>query len=155
MKTKDAILILGAIAFLALVFSLSLLLGNHMKPQACGCPKVISHNFLWLFVFLAVVFVGSLLFYLFSGKIDSQEKLIDKNIEILYSILDSEEKGMLNDLIKSKGESEQNTFAKKYGKTKAHRILKRLIDKKIVEKINDGRTNIIKLNKFLKKELIR
>jgi hypothetical protein len=155
MKKNEIVLIIGTIAFVALIISISLIIGNQMKPRTCGCPRVISHNFLWICILLAVIFVGSLLYYLFSLKIDFQKKMIYKNIDIIYTILDKEEKKLLQDIVDSKGEIEQNVLAKKYGKIKAHRIIKKLSEKKIIEKIDEGRTNVVKLNKFLKKELVK
>jgi hypothetical protein len=155
MKKRDIVLILGSISFLVLVTFLSLLLADKFQVRGCGCPRVVSHNFIWLFISLAVIFVGSLLYYLFSLKIDEKEKFIDKNMEIVYSILDKDEKNVLNKIIKNKGEIEQSLISKEYDKIKAHRIIKKLQEKRIVEIVKEGKTNTIKLNKDLEKELVK
>ena len=154
MKRKDIILIIGVIAFLALILSLSLLLGNQLKPHACGCPHVISHNFIWLFIVLAVVFAGSLLYYLLSIKIDNQTKIMDKNVEVLYLILDEDEKKVLRKLIDNKGVMMQSKLSETFGKIKSHRLIKKLISKKIVEVKKNGKSNLVKLNRELKEELL-
>ncbi len=154
MKKRDFIMIIGGLAFIALIVSLSLLIGNQLKPQACGCPKVISQNFLWLFIALAIIFVGSLLYYLFSLKMDTQRKVISKNKEILYTILDDDEKFVIKKLVESKGEIQQSEISEKFDKIKAHRVIKKLIDKKIIDVVKEGKTNKVILKKELREELI-
>jgi DNA-binding transcriptional ArsR family regulator len=155
MKKKDVVLIIGSISFLVLVIFLSLLLADRFQVRGCGCPRVVSHNFIWLFISLAVIFVGSLLYYLFSLKIDEKEKFIGKNMEIIYSIIDKDEKKVLDKIIKNNGKIKQSSISKDYDKIKAHRIIKKLQEKRIVEIIKEGKTNTIKLNKELKKELVK
>jgi uncharacterized membrane protein len=154
MKKRDLILIIGGIAFITLVIFLSLLLGNHLEEKTCGCPKMISQNFIGLFISLAVIFVGALLYYLFSLKIDAKEKTINKNIEILNAILDKDEKKALEEISKT-GELEQKKISEIFDKIKAHRVIKKLNEKGIIEIIRTGKTNKIKLNEELKKELVK
>lgn len=154
MNLREVILVIGSISFLVLIVFFSLILGNRFHFKDCPCPKVIPHNFVWLFIGLSVVFVGSLLYYLFSIKISEKEKTIKKNIEVIYSILDEDEKKVLDLLVKNKGKLKQLELSDRYGKTKAHRIIKKLEDKKIVEIIKTGRINQIKLRKGLLKELV-
>jgi uncharacterized membrane protein len=111
MKKKEIILLLGGIAFIALVISLSLLLGNHLEVKTCGCPKMISQNFIWLFITLAIIFVVSLLYYLFSLKIEEKERCLCKNMEILNSILDKDEKKVIDKIASNKGEMEQSKIS--------------------------------------------
>lgn len=153
MRKREIILIIGGFSFLILIVLLSLLLADKFQVKSCGCPRVVSHNFIWLFIFLAVIFVSSLIYYLFSLKIDAKEKIIGKNIEILYSILDKDEKEVLNFLVKNKGEVKQSEISKNYDKIKAHRIIKKLQEKRIIDVIRDGKTNKIKLKEELIQEL--
>lgn len=155
MKKRDIFLVIGSISFLVLIITLSLLLADRFQVRGCGCPKVVSHNFIWLFIFLAIIFVSSLLYYLFSIKIDEKEKVIKKNMEVLYSILDEDEKDALAKIIKRKGKIEQSELSEKYGKIKTHRILKKLQEKKIINIKKTGKTNKIELNKELKQELVK
>ena len=156
MKKRDIILAIGALAFLALIICLAMLLADKfdVDKAVCGCPKVISHNFVWIFIVLAAVFVSCLLYYLFSLKIDSQKCIINKNVEMLYSILDEDEKSVLKKLIASKGEIMQADLAKDLGKIKAHRVIKKLTAKKIIDTTKDGKTKKIILKNELKQELI-
>ena len=158
MKTRDIILIVGGIAFLALVICLVLLLGNKLDvdKQICGCPKVISHNFVWIFIILAVLFVACLLYYLFSLKIDSQKGMISRNMEILYTILDEDEKKVIKKLVDNNGELPQNDISKMFGdKIRAHRVIKKLEDKKIIDIHKNGKGNSIKLKSELREEMTK
>ena len=155
MKARDFILILGGASFIALVVSLSLLLADRFQVRGCGCPKVVSHNFIWLFIALAIIFVGSLFYYLFSLKIEKKEKVISKNIEVLSSILDKDENDVLDLIVKNEGKIAQAKISKKYDKIKAHRIIKKLEEKNIIDIEKKGKTNTIILKKELKEELVK
>jgi len=155
MKRREFILVVGGISFLTLVISLSLLLADRFQVKSCGCPKMVSQNFIWLFIFLAVIFVGSLLYYLFSLKMDEKERCICKNLEILHSILDKEEKEVIDRLVRNNGELEQSEISKDYDKIKAHRIIKKLEEKGMIDVIKNGKTNKIKLKNELRKEFLK
>jgi uncharacterized membrane protein len=154
MKNRDIILIVGAVAFILLIVSLSLLIGNQLKPQACGCPKVISQNFIWLFTLLAIVFVGSITYYLLSLRIDAQKRLIEKNIEIIYTILDEDEKKVLKKIISNKGQVNQIELLGEFDKIKVHRVIRKLVEKKIIDVEKNGKENRIKLKEELMQELL-
>ncbi|MCC7574069.1 hypothetical protein KO361_00555 [Candidatus Woesearchaeota archaeon] len=155
MRVRDFILIIGGASFLTLIISLSLLLADRFQVRGCGCPKVVSHNFIWLFIVLAILFVSSLLYYLFSLKIEKKEKVITKNMEVLSSILDKDENKFLDLIIKNKGKMEQAELSKKYDKIKTHRILKKLQEKNIIDIKKEGKTNKIILKKELREELVK
>jgi len=155
MEKRDFILIAGGVSFFALIIFIGLVLADRLQVRGCSCPKVVSYNFIWIFIILAAIFVGSLLYYLFSFKIDKKEKTIKKNLEVIYSILDKEEEEVLEQLIKNKGEIKQSKISKKYGKIKAHRILKKLQEKKIIDIKKIGRSNKIKLKEELIGELAK
>jgi len=154
MKPREIILAIGILAFLALIISMILLLGNQLKPQTCGCPKVISQHFVWLFIILGIIFAAALLYYLFSIKIMQKNSMIERNIKILYLILDRDEKAVIQKLVKSKGEAEQSEITKMSCKIKAHRIIKKLKEKGIIDIKKTGKTNKIILKPELKQELI-
>lgn len=155
MKKRDWILIFGGICFIVLIIFLSLLLADKFQVRGCGCPKVVSHNFTYFFVILAVFFVASLFYYLFSIKIEQKERLIEKNIEVMNTILNDDEKKIMDKLTRHNGELEQQEISKMLDKIKAHRVIKKLQEKGIIEVKKQGKTNTIKLNEALKKELIK
>ncbi len=154
MKKRDFILAIGALAFLLLVIFISLLLGDRFQVQNCGCPKLVSRNFIYIFIILAAVFIASLVYYLTSFKIETQKKIMDKNIGLILGFLDKDEKEIIEKLIENKGEIMQNELTRQHGKLKSHRVIQRLKNKKIIDIKKAGRTNLIKLKSELKKELI-
>lgn len=154
MKGRAWVLIGGSISFLIFVIFLVMLLADRLQMTDCGCPKAISHNFIFFFIVLAVLFVSSLLYYLFSTRISMKEQAIQKNIEVIYAILDQDEKEVITNLVQAGGVVNQSTISKRYGKIKAHRIVKKLQDKKIIDIEKKGRNNAIKLQEELRRELI-
>ena len=154
MKIRDCVLIIGLISFVVFVISLTLLLGEKFEVKSCGCPKMVSNNFIYLFIFLSAVFVGSLFYYLFSLRIDAKEKIIGKNMELLYKILDLDERVALNKVVKFGGEIKQSQLSNEIGRLKSHRVLKKLEDKAMIDIFKSGRTNIVRLKKELREELI-
>lgn len=151
---KEYVLLIGCFSFIVFIILLNLLLADQFEVAACSCPKMVSHNFVWLFVTLSVVFIGSLLYYLFTSKIEDKNKVIKQNFKILYSILDVQEKEILNKLIENDGTIEQSTLSEVYGKIKAHRLIKKLEEKKIVNVKKQGKNNLVELKNELKEELI-
>ncbi|MDD4251167.1 MAG: hypothetical protein PHX27_03180 [Candidatus ainarchaeum sp.] len=152
---KEFVLITGCVSFVVLVISLSLLLADKFQVPSCGCPNMVSHNFIGIFVVLSVIFVSCLSFYLFSLKIDNKEKIIKSNIEVLYSILDVDEKNLIDKLVKNNGLITQPELSKIYGKLKSHRLIKKLEEKNIVVVNRSSKTNIVELNNALKQGLIK
>ena len=59
--------------------------------------------------------------------------LINKNIEILYSILDEDEKKVLKRIVSNNGEINQGDLLADFDKIKAHRVLRKLEEKKIID----------------------
>jgi len=155
MKKGIISLIISSISFILLIIFLSLLLGEHFQTQSCGCPKMVSQNFILLFIILSIIFIGGLVYYLLSLQIEKKENIINKNMEVLYSILNKDEQNLLDFLIKNNGEINQNSLAKKIEKLKAHRVIKKLKQKEIIQIIKQGKNNSIKLKKELQQELIK
>ena len=155
MKKGIISLIISSISFILLIVFLSLLLGEHFQTQSCGCPKMVSQNFIILFIILSVIFIGGLVYYLLSLQIEKKENIINKNMEVLYSILDKDEQNLLDFLIRNNGTINQNDLSKKIGKLKSHRIIRKLEQKKIINITKQGKNNLIKLNRELKQELIK
>ena len=148
-------MLIGGISFILFVITLSLLLANKFTPGTCGCPHVVSNYFVYIFIVLAIIFVSCLLYYLFSLKMDTKENMITKNIEILFTILDEDEKRVIKQLAKNNGEMPQNEISKMFDKIRAHRIIRKLEAKGMISVSKQGKNNTIILNKDLKAELIR
>lgn len=152
---KEIWLAVSGISFILFVVFLSLLLADKFQVRGCGCPKVISYNFLYIFIFLSIVFIGSLIYYLASLKIDTQKSVLKKNLALVLNFLDKDEKKFLNSIIESKGEILQSELTKKFGKLKSWRVVKRLNDKNIISIENLGKTNKIILKPELATELVK
>jgi hypothetical protein len=152
---RESVLIIGCLSFVFLVVYIAFLIAGKLEVADCGCPRMISQNFIGIFVILAVIFVASLLYYLFSLKIDNKEKIIKSNIELLYSILDSEEKKVLEKMISNNGFINQLELSKSFGKLKSHRLIKKLEEKNIVFVKREGKMNKIFLKEELKQELVK
>lgn len=74
-------------------------------------------------------------------------------MEILKSILDKDEKKVIDKIALNNGEIAQSKISKMYDKIKAHRILKKLEEKRMIEIVKTGKTNTIRLNEELGDEL--
>ena len=86
-RSNSIILIISGISFILLVVFLSLLLGNHLQVQSCECPKMVSQNFIVLFITLSVIFIGGLIYYLLSLKIERKDKKVKFNVERIMEFL--------------------------------------------------------------------
>jgi len=155
MKTRDIILIIGGISFLLFVIFLSMLLSNKFSPKTCGCLNVVENNFVYIFIVLSSVFIGSLVYFLLSFKISYQKEAIRKNVGLVLSFLDKSEKEILNEIIENRGEILQSELTKKFGKLKTHRTIRNLESQKVINLIKEGKTNKIILKEELKKELVK
>jgi len=155
MKFRDVCLIIGAVSFLLFVILLSLLLSNKFSPRTCGCPNVIQNNFVYIFIILSAIFIGSLVYYLTGLKIETQKQDISRNVSLVLSFLDKTERQFLNEIIQNNGEILQSDLTKKFGKLKSHRTIKKLEKQGVIDVKQDGKTNKILLKEGLKKELVK
>ncbi len=147
---KKIFLIISLVSLVLFIVLINLLVFDRLEVKGCGCPKVVSHNFVGIFIILSVIFIGSLFYYLFTLKIDQKQKIITSNIKTLYSILDEDEKNLFDIIISCGGQINQSDVSKKYGKIKAHRLIQKLKQKNIVYIIKEGNQNKIYLKENLK-----
>ena len=146
MKKSNLIsLIVSGVSFILLIVFLSLLLGDQLEVRSCGCPHVIQQNFVWIFIVLGMVFMGGLIYYLLSLKIDKKDQKVRFNIGTIMQFLDEDEKKIIKQLQKNDKDMHQSDI-KDLSKLKKHRAIKKLRDKNIVEVEKQGNKNKIKLN---------
>ncbi len=138
-------LIVSGISFILLIIFLSLLLGEHLQVKSCGCPQMVSQNFILLFIALSVIFVGGLIYYLLSLQIEKKNKKVKFNVNTIMQFLDKDEKNILKQLSKNDKEMLQSNV-KGLSKLKKHRAIKKLKEKNIVKVEKSGNKNKIKLN---------
>jgi uncharacterized membrane protein len=150
MKRRQIIsLSITAISFISLIVFLSLLLGEHFQVESCGCPKMVSQNFIILFVILSILFIGSLIYYLLSIKLEEKNQKVRFNINTIMKFLDDNEKKILNQL----GDKEIfQSSIKGLPKVKKHRAIKKLEEKGIILVTKEKNKNKLQLNKNFKLE---
>ena len=154
---KEVSLIASGLSFMVFVVLLSLLLADQFNTNDCTdyCPDVVSHNFIVIFVALAITFVGSLSYYLATLKIEIRDEDVKKNVNLVLTFLDADEKKILKEIIDSEGQMMQSRLTKKFGKLSTHRIVQRLKNKQIVHVGKYGKTNKITLKEELRRELVK
>ncbi|MCD6590578.1 MAG: winged helix-turn-helix transcriptional regulator [Candidatus Aenigmarchaeota archaeon] len=109
----------------------------------CGCVIPI-----YLFIPLLAsigLFIGTMFYYLLSPKFEKIEK------DVILNLFDSDEKIIVETLIKNHGKATQAKITKSTGlsKVKVHRVLERLENKNVISKKKERKVNIITLNKDL------
>lgn len=147
MKKQGLIaLILSGISFILLVVFLSLLLGEHFQVESCGCPSMVSQNFILLFIALSVLFIGGLIYSLLSLQIEKKNKKVKFNIKTIIKFLDDDEKKILNQIQENKNKEVLQSDIKGLSKLRKHRAIKKLKEKNLLEIKKLGNKNKIKLN---------
>ena len=142
-KSQIASLIISSISFILLIIFLSLLLGEHFQVESCGCPKMISQNFIFLFIFLSIIFIWGLIYYLLSLKLEKKEKKVRFNVKTIMKFLDKDEKMVLNQI---KKEEILQSSIQGLSKLRKHRAIKKLQEKEILKIKKIKNQNKIKLN---------
>jgi len=99
------------------------------------------------------VFVGSFVYFLMFSKIKDTKVQSTEDAKKLLDLLQNDEKRILSELVKNKGEVLQSKLSKKFGKVKVFRTLEGLKQRKIITKKDHGRTNKIILNESFKEVL--
>ena len=150
MRKRDIVLAISGIAFILFVVFLSLLLGEHLKQPSCGCPKMVSQNFVILFIVLAIIFVGGIIYYLLSLQLEKQEEKIEFNLNTVLKFLDEDEKDILEQIRDEDGEMLQSKIG--MDKVRKHRAIKKLKEKNIIKSRKHGRTNKLTLNEKFRLE---
>src|SRR6056297_2122043 len=89
-KSNIIALIVSGISFILLIVFLSLLLGEHLQVKSCGCPQMVSQNFVFLFIVLSIIFVGGLIYYLLSIKIEKKDQKVKFNVNTIMQFLDND-----------------------------------------------------------------
>lgn len=147
MKNRYFALGISVISFVVLIIFLSLLLGEHLQVKGCECPKMVSQNFIILFISLSVIFVGGLVYYLLSIQIGKKDQKAKFNIETIMKFLDEDEKKILNQI---ENKEILQSEIKGLSKVRKHRAIKKLREKEILNIEKIGKNNKIRLNKNFK-----
>ncbi|NUN11647.1 hypothetical protein HUU53_03295 [Candidatus Micrarchaeota archaeon] len=139
---------------IVLVFAVVVILGTHYYVTSTGMDSpftrlIFEHHFeFMLLIGLGGIAVGALSYYLMGKEVDSQKEIIKKNTRVLLNLLDFDEKKIIEKLLEEKGKAKQYelAYSTKLTKVKAHRAIKKLVSKNVVEIQKIGKVNSVKLN---------
>jgi len=148
-KLNIVVLFISIASFIALIIFLSLLLGEHFQVESCGCPKMVSQNFIVLFIVLSVIFAGGIFYYLLSLQIQKKNEKLEFGLDTIMKFLDKDEKSIIKQTRENKGQISQNKI-KGITRLRAHRAIKKLEEKGILDINRKDKTNKIKINKNFK-----
>ncbi len=100
------------------------------------------------------VFVGSLVYYFMIGRIEKGKAEKEEMLKLFLEFLESDERKVLEELIRERGVVTQARLSRMLGKVRAWRTAEKLRSKGIVEKRARGKTNLIVLNERLSKVMV-
>ena len=133
--------------FLFLVFLTSV---SYIHPSNEGILEVLTrYHFESMFaVAFAGVLIGAGGIYLFSSELQKTTSSLKSNTELLLSFLSPKEKEVLQLLVEKNGQAFQADISKIHGMTrlKAHRIVSKLAERKIVAVNSYGKANLVTLS---------
>jgi uncharacterized membrane protein len=156
---------IAIVAFLYVVFSLNSLLLEVSDTSVCSvagtaaCPHKEQVDFLIgaipIIASIALI-AGAGTYYLMAGKVESKEKSLKSNTEVLLKFLNEDERKLVNAIIESEGKVLQAEITRLPGmtKVKSHRIVQRLIDRGVIETDKLGKTNIVKFTTEIKEGIM-
>jgi len=159
-KTIIGLVILICVVGLILYSPNLIMLTN---PTVCTINGVCQHeervNLLTELVpvfILAGIVIGAIVFFFMSSRLENKQNDLVKVTSTLVQFLNKEEKLVVQKLIDNDGKVLQAeiTRIEGIGKVKSHRIIQRLVDRKVIEVESFGKTNIIKLTKEIKSVLL-
>jgi predicted transcriptional regulator len=146
-------LIIGIIAGFAAVifFSITYLNERILCDMDCRAKNEVSLILVLLSLF--GMFIGSLTYYFISEKYQKKIDRIHKDVNLTLRFLEGEERAIVNSIISRKGKINQSDLVKDTGlsRVKISRSLMRLEQKDIIKKSKNGMTNMVEMNKNLKR----
>jgi uncharacterized membrane protein len=162
---KLVVAMIALVAFLYIIFNLSVLFANVSDDSVCyaagteACPHKQELDFLVgaipVIASIAVI-VGAGTYYLMAGRVETKEKSLKKNSEVLLRFLSQDERKLVNALIENNGKVLQAEITRLPGMTKlkSHRVIQRLVDRGVIEKDKVGKTNIVRFTKEIREGLV-
>ena len=143
---------------LILGFAAIVLIGTHYytNPES----NTIGWLYMYHFEFMVLIGLGGLAigafsFYLFGRQVREQKEIVKKNTKVLLDFLDFDEKKIIEKLLEENGKARQYelTHLTQLSKVRAHRAIKKLSSKNVVEVEKIGKVNTIKLKEEIKQGL--
>lgn len=143
---------------LILGFAAIVLIGTHYytNPES----NTIGWLYMYHFEFMVLIGLGGLAigafsFYLFGRQAREQKEITKKNTKVLLDFLDFDEKKIIEKLLEENGKARQYELIHltQLNKVRAHRAIKKLSAKGVVEVEKIGKVNTIKLKEEIKQGL--
>lgn len=161
LRDKKLVFGVGIIATFLFLITLGLTVYEAQQPkEVLACEHVQSivvplFNVIPMLATFGVV-IGMGAYYMMSQRIETKEENLKKNGEIILKFLDSDEKNVVSKLLDNNGRVLQAEITRMDGmsKVRAHRVVKRMVRKGVIEVEGFGKTNIVKLPKVLRESLI-
>lgn len=160
LKDKRLVFGVGLIATFLFLVTLGLSIYESQQPkETFACEHVQAVMPLFNVVPLLSTFgvvIGMSAYYMMSQKIETKESTIKKSGEVILRFLDSDEKKVVSKLLDNSGRILQAEITRMDGmtKVKAHRVIKRMLKKGVIEVEGFGKTNIVKLPNEMRESLI-
>ncbi|MFH1780270.1 MAG: hypothetical protein ABH803_03985 [Candidatus Micrarchaeota archaeon] len=147
---------------LVLAFASLVVLGTHYYVNSTGVNDGITglifkyHFEFMLLIGLGGIAVGAIAYYLTSQELGVQKEITKKNTLVLLNLLDSDEKVVIEKLLAEKGKAKQYeiAYSAKLSKVRAHRAIKKLVSKNVLEVEKLGKVNSIKIKPEIMQGLI-
>ncbi len=154
LRKKLIIWLLAVVFFLGF---LTLTTISYFSPTPEGIVGVFVqfHFEAMVLIGLLGVGIGGLSFYLLSQEIKEKDQTVRNQSQLLLTFLTAQEKECVLYLVKNNGETYQSDLSKLPSMTrlKAHRIVQKLSDRKIISLSNHGKANKIILSEEWKNGL--
>ncbi|HQC61408.1 MAG TPA: hypothetical protein PLA60_03520 [Candidatus Pacearchaeota archaeon] len=149
-------LIIGLIAGFAAILFFSITYLNNKVLCDINCR--IQHEVSLILILLSLfgMFIGSLTYYFISEKYEKKIIKLHKDSNITLKFLEKEEQEIVKSILKNKGKTTQSRISEDTGfsRVKIFRTLKKLENKRIINKKPNGMTNVVELEEDLKKVLL-
>jgi predicted PurR-regulated permease PerM len=181
-KKSKLLLPISLMAVLAIIlivtYSIFQNFTNH-SPEGEGlCPRMVPNYLLWLSLILMVVIIVPISYYVISKRLEEKmeknlsaiTKMVDHKVKSdvkkenlqtnnngsILKLLNSNEKKVVEKLIENRGTILQSQISRMEGmsKLKAHRTVKELKKRGIINIESYGKTNRIELNEDFKQILV-
>ena len=147
-RKKQLTAIITLLAFATLVVLGTYYYVSHSDTSNPFVSWIFQYHFeFMLLIGLGGLAVGAFSFYLFGAQVTAQKEITRKNTKVLLAFLDFDEKKIIEKLLEENGKSRQYELAYAAGlnKVRAHRAIKKLANKGVIEIQKAGKINIIKL----------
>ncbi len=155
MSLKPVLISLSIITGFIFVITVSSIYVSDMITNGDACRCVIPVPLMILLLSSLGVFVGGVTSFVFIDKLREKEQEMGRmslnSREMLLRILEEDEAKVVRRLLKEKGKAAQAQITKELGndRVKAHRILKKLEEKKVILIDRAGKSNSVRLRKDL------